>query len=152
MKSFPVLSQGFEIETEMTIHALDKNMTIVNMPVQYRDRPKDSVSKLNTFSDGIKVIFTIFMLFKNYKPLLFFTLLSLFLASVGLIIFVPIFLNFLATGLVPKIPSLIVSLLLLLSSFLSFMCGVILDTVVKSERQNAEIQMNIVKLLLSSKN
>lgn len=152
VKSFPVLSQGFEIETEMTIHALDKNMTIVNMPVQYRDRPKDSVSKLNTFSDGIKVIFTIFMLFKNYKPLLFFTLLSLFLASVGLIIFVPIFLNFLATGLVPKIPSLIVSLLLLLSSFLSFMCGVILDTVVKSERQNAEIQMNIVKLLLSSKN
>lgn len=152
VKSFPVLSQGFEIETEMTIHALDKNMTIVNMPVQYRDRPKDSVSKLNTFSDGINVIFTIFMLFKNYKPLLFFTLLSLFLASVGLIIFVPIFLNFLATGLVPKIPSLIVSLLLLLSSFLSFMCGVILDTVVKSERQNAEIQMNIVKLLLSSKN
>lgn len=152
VKSFPVLSQGFEIETEMTIHALDKNMTIVNLQVQYRDRPKDSISKLNTFSDGIKVIFTIFMLFKNYKPLLFFTLLSLFLASIGLIVFVPIFLNFLETGLVPKIPSLIVSLLLLLSSFLSFMSGVILDTVVKSERQNAEIQMNIVKLLLSSKN
>lgn len=151
-KSFPILSQGFEIETEMTIHALDKNMSVSSIPVQYRDRPANSISKLNTFSDGLKVICTIFMLFKNYKPLLFFSTLSLVLMILGLFVFIPIFLNFLNTGLVPKLPSLVASLILLLSSFLSFVCGVILDTVVKGERQNAEIQMNILKLLLTYSN
>lgn len=149
VKSFPILSQGFEIETEMTIHALDKNMAIANVPIQYRDRPEDSVSKLNTFSDGIKVIFTIFMLFKNYKPLFFFSFLAFILSILGLVFFIPILLEFLATGLVPRIPTLIASLVLLLSAFLAFMSGVILDTVVKGERQNAEIQMNIIKLLLA---
>ena len=149
-KSFPILSKGFEIETEMTIHALDKNMSISSIPVQYRDRPANSTSKLNTFSDGLRVICTIFMLFKNYKPLLFFSSLSLIFLLLGLILFIPIFLNFLDSGLVPKLPSLVASFILLLSSFLSFVCGVILDTVVKGERQNAEIQMNIIKLLLSN--
>ena len=148
VKSFPVLSKGFEIETEMTIHALDKNMLITNIPVQYRDRPENSISKLNTFSDGIKVLITIFMLFKNYKPLLFFGFLSLLFASIGLLIFIPIFLNFLSTGFVPKLPSLILSFVLLLSAFLSFTCGLILDTFVKTEKQNAEVQMNIIQLLL----
>ena len=148
VKSFPVLSKGFEIETEMTIHALDKNMSITNIPIQYRDRPENSVSKLNTFSDGFKVLLTIFMLFKNYKPLMFFGILSLVLLCLGFLFFMPIFFNFLSTGVVLKLPSLILSFVLFLSAFLSFMCGVILDTVVKGERQNAEIQMNIIKLLL----
>lgn len=148
VKSFPVLSKGFEIETEMTIHALDKNMSITNIPIQYRDRPENSVSKLNTFSDGFKVLLTIFMLFKNYKPLMFFGILSLILFCLGFMFFMPIFLNFLTTGVVLKLPTLVLSFVLFLSAFLSFMCGVILDTVVKGERQNAEIQMNIIKLLL----
>lgn len=149
VKSFPILSRGFEIETEMTIHALDKNMSIISIPVGYRDRPQNSQSKLSTFSDGIKVLWTIFNLFKNYRPMLFFSLVSIFFSVFGVILFVPVLLDYLSTGLVPRLPTLVVSLIFLLTGFLSLVCGIILDTVVKGERQNAEIQMNIIKILQS---
>lgn len=104
VKTYPVLSKGFEIETEMSIHALDKNFRLVNIPVDYRDRPAGSESKLNTYSDGAKVLATIFRLVKDYKPLVFFSTVALLLAAVALILFVPVFLDYLETGLVPGSP------------------------------------------------
>ena len=151
VKSFPILSHGFELETEMTIHALDKNFTIANLPIQYRDRQENSFSKLNTYSDGFKVLLTIINLFKNYKPLPFFLLISFLFMLFGSCLFIPVFLDFLKTGLVPKIPSLVMSVLFYMLSFLSLVCGLILDTtVVKIDRQNSEIQMNILEILLKN--
>lgn len=146
-KSFPVLSKGFEIETEMTIHALDKNLALKSVPVLYRDRPQGSVSKLNTVSDGSKVLFTIFKLYKDYKPLSFFSLISLLFVSTGLVFFIPIFIEFLNTGLVPKIPTLVVCCFMWLSGLLSFCCGCILDTVVKKDRQSFELNLNLISKL-----
>ena len=151
VKSFPVLSQGFEVETEMTIHALDNNLLIRSIPVQYRDRPEGSQSKLKTYSDGAKVLFTIFNLFRDYKPLKFFGTLSAFLAIVSLILFLPVFSEFLQTGMVPRFPTLIVSVVMMLAAFLSVVCGLILDTNAKNNRKNFEIQMNILKILLKRK-
>ena len=151
VKSFPVLSQGFEVETEMTIHALDNNLLIRSIPVQYRDRPEGSQSKLKTYSDGAKVLFTIFNLFRDYKPLKFFGTLSALLAIVSLILFLPVFSEFLQTGMVPRFPTLIVSVVMMLAAFLSVVCGLILDTNAKSNRKNFEIQMNILKILLKRK-
>lgn len=108
VKTFPVISKGFEIETEMTIHAIDKNMFIKNVVVDYRDRVEGSVSKLNTFSDGFKVIKTIIRLFKDYKPLRFFTTIALVLFVLALIFFVPVMGTYVNTGLVPNFPTLIV--------------------------------------------
>ena len=150
VKSFPILSHGFELETEMTIHALDKNFTIANLPIQYRDRQENSFSKLNTYSDGFKVLLTIINLFKNYKPLPFFLLISFLFMLFGSCLFIPVFVDFLKTGLVPKIPSLVMSVLFYILSFLSLVCGLILDTVVKNDRQNSEIQMNILEILLKN--
>ena len=128
VKTFPVLSKGFEIETEMTIHALDKNLLRRSLPFQYRDRPTGSFSKLNTFTDGMKVLITIFMLYKNYKPLKFFSALGLILALVAIGLFIPVFSEYLATGLVPRFPTLVVSSVMMLAACLSFVCGFILDT------------------------
>ena len=142
VKMFPVLSKGFEIETEMTIHALDKNMLLKEIPVTYRDRPEGSVSKLNTYSDGIKVIFTIFCLFRDYKPLLFFSCISLVLLAVSAILFVPVFYEYLQTGLVPRYPTLIVSGFIVLLAMLLWACGLILEVLVKKHRQMFEILRN----------
>jgi len=147
VKSFPALSKGFEIETEMTIHALDKNFTLVNVPVTYRDRPNGSVSKLSTVSDGIKVIRTIFRLFKNYRPLQFFSLIGLLLVIISLAFFIPVLADFISTGLVARFPTLIVSGFIFLAGLLSFVCGFVLDTVVKKDRQQFEIYLNIIHML-----
>lgn len=150
VKSFPVLRQGFEIETEMTIHALDKNMQIKSIPVSFRDRPDGSFSKLNTYSDGAKVIKTIFRLFKDYKPLQFFSVVALVLAIFALALFLPIFSEFYKTGLVPRFPTLIISGFSGLSAILLFCCGLILDTESKRGRQAFEIQMNIIEMIRKS--
>lgn len=152
VKSFPVLSKGFEIETEMTIHALDSNLLIYSVPIQYKNRPQGSHSKLNTYRDGFKVLLTIFNLFRDYKPLKFFGTFSLFLGIVSLALFIPVFLEFLETGMVPRFPTLIVSVIMMLASFLSFVCGLILDTHAKNNRKNYELQMNIIKMLLDCGN
>lgn len=148
VKSFPIQSKGFEIETEMTIHALDKNFHIVSLPVDYRDRPEGSVSKLNTVSDGIKVLKKIVRLFKDYKPLAFFGLAALVFALVGIALFIPILIEFLKTGLVPKMPTLLGAGVLLIISMLSLVCGLVLDTVAKKQRDQFEIELNIIKMLL----
>lgn len=142
VKGFPVLSKGFEIETEMTIHAVDKNFLIKEIPVSYRDRPEGSESKLNTYSDGFKVLKTIFNLFKEYKPLAFFGTIALifFLMTLGL--FIPVLIDYTKTGLVAKFPTLIVSGVLGVSSLLSFLVGVILDVEVKKHKQLYELLMN----------
>lgn len=142
VKNFPVLSQGFEIETEMTIHALDKNFYIKEVPVQYRDRPEGSVSKLNTYSDGAKVLMTIARLFREYKPFLFFSVVAILFLLVALILFIPVFVEYLQTGLVPRFPTLIVSGLLALLGCMFFFCGVILDVVAQKHKQLFEILMN----------
>jgi len=144
VKSFPVLSQGFEIETEMTLHALDKNFLIKQIAISYKERPAGSFSKLNTCKDGYKVIRTIFMLFKEYRPFLFFGLLSLLLALVSLILFIPVFAEYLHTGLVPRFPTLIVSGILMLASLQCFFSGMILSVVVKKHRQQFELELNRV--------
>lgn len=151
VKSFPILSKGFEIETEMTIHALDKNLLIQSLPVQYRDRPVGSESKLNTYTDGMKVLLTIFNLYRDYQPLKFFGMIALLLAAVSLVLFVPVFTEFLQTGLVPRFPTLIVSTVMMLAAFLSLVCGLILDTHAKNSRKNFEVQMNIIKMMLKNK-
>lgn len=145
VKTYPVLSKGFEIETEMSIHALDKNFRLVNIPVDYRDRPAGSESKLNTYSDGAKVLATIFRLVKDYKPLVFFSTVALLLAAVALILFAPVFLDYLNTGLVPRFPTLIVAGFLFLGGLLTFCCGLILDTVIKKDRQNFELWLNLFR-------
>ena len=135
VKTFPVLSKGFEIETEMTIHALDKNMGLKEIPVEYRDRPEGSISKLNTFSDGIKVLKTIARLFKEYKPTIFFSIFGVLFLIISLLFGIPVFVEYFNTGLVPRFPTLIFSGFMLMISALSFMCGIILEVVVKKHRQ-----------------
>lgn len=142
VKTFPVLSKGFEIETEMTIHALDKNMLLKEVPITYRDRPSGSESKLNTYTDGMKVIMTIFKLFRDYKPLLFFSILSFILVIISLILFIPVFKEYIQTGLVPRFPTLIVSAFIMLLAMLMLVCGLILEVVVKKHRQLFEILRN----------
>lgn len=148
VKSFPVLSTGFEIETEMTIHALDKNMSISEIPVQYRDRPQGSESKLNTVSDGMKVLFTIFKLYKNYRPLPFFTMIALLLSLCTVIIAGPILYEFFTTGYTEHVAKLTLSGFIMLAGMLSLGCGLILDTVMKKAKQDFEIHMNIIEIAL----
>ena len=138
VKTFPVLSEGFEIETEMTIHAVDKNMLVENVIVDYRDRPSGSISKLNTYSDGIKVLATILKLFKNYRPLSFFSFIAMLLTLVSLGMFLPVLMIYFHTGLVPNFPTLIVSGFIFLSGLLSFFSGLILSTIVQKHRQDYE--------------
>lgn len=151
VKSFPILSKGFELETEMTIHALDKNLLIQNVPVQYRDRPAGSVSKLHTFRDGARVLLTIFRLYKDYRPLRFFLTVTAVLAAAALLLFLPVFHEYIMTGLVPRTPTLITSGFFMMSAMLSLGVGLVLDTAVKNSRQNFEIQMNMIRLLLRKK-
>lgn len=140
VKTFPVMSKGFELETEMTIHCLDKNMKVKNIIIEYRDRPADSPSKLNTIPDGIKVIKTIFGFYKNYKPFEFFTILALILAIIGTAFFVPVFLDFLHRGVV-KIPTLLVSVLFFLCGVQAFFAGLTLDNIIKTTKQNFEMRL-----------
>ena len=139
VKTFPVLSKGFEIETEMTIHALDKNFLLKEIPVEYRDRPDGSVSKLNTISDGVKVLKTIGRLFKEYKPTIFFGLISLVFLIISFCFGIPVFVEYFKTGLVPRFPTLIFSGFMLMISILMFVCGVILEVIVKKHRQLFEL-------------
>ena len=139
VKTFPVLSKGFEIETEMTIHALDKNFLLKEIPVEYRDRPEGSVSKLNTYSDGFRVLKTIARLFKEYKPTIFFSIISIIFFILSLVFGIPVFVEFFKTGLVPRIPTLIFAGFLMVIAILMFMCGLILEVVVKKHRQLFEL-------------
>lgn len=149
VKTFPILSEGFEIETEMTIHALDKNLMIESIPVQYKDRPDGSESKLNTYSDGMKVLLTIFNLYRDYKLLRFFGLITILCIILSIILFVPVFIEYIETGFVPRFPTLITSAFIMLVGLLSFVCGLILDTNAKNSRKNIEIQMNLIRLLMN---
>ena len=144
VKSFPVLSTGFEIETEMSIHAVEKNMSIENIIIDYRDRPEGSESKLNTYSDGIKVLRTIFRLYKNYRPIGFFGGVSLILLLISASMFIPILIEFIKVGLVPKIPTLIVSGFIAVTAIISFFVGLILETIVEKDRQEYEFRLHTI--------
>ncbi len=139
VKTFPVLSKGFEIETEMTIHGAANNLLMKEIPIEYRDRPDGSESKLNTYSDGIKVLRTIARLFKEYKPMEFFGILSLVFFAISVILFVPIFTEYFRTGLVPRFPTLIAAGFLLIVSLLLLISGIILEVIVKKNRQIFEL-------------
>lgn len=141
VKTFPVLSKGFEIETEMTIHAVYNNMQMENVIVDYRDRPEGSVSKLNTYMDGFKVIKTIIQLYKNYKPFGFFTMLAVFLTILAAVLFVPVFISFLESGLVNRFPTLIVSGFVELAAVQAFFAGMILSDMAKKNRRDFEFQL-----------
>ena len=151
VKTFPVLSKGFEIETEMSIHAVDKNLFVENVVIDYRDRPEGSESKLNTYSDGFKVLRTIFRLFKNYKPMQFFSLLALVLAIISVAFFAPVFVAFLKTGVVDKMPTLIVSGFTMLAAIQSLFSGLILATITQKNRQDFEMQLMNMKSTFESK-
>ena len=146
VKSFPVLSKGFEIETEMSIHAVDNNFKLVEIPVQYRDRPKNAVSKLNTYSDGFKVIKTIAMLFKEYKPKVFFNIIALIFFVIGIVIVIPAFVGYFETGLVGKFPSLIVGCFSITIALLNVGIGTILEVMVKKHKQIYELYLNFLKM------
>lgn len=141
VKTFPVLSKGFEIETEMSIHAVDKNMAIRNVVVEYRDRPEGSTSKLNTFADGVKVLKTIFRLYKNYKPLRFFGFFCGLLTCLSALFFLPVFREYLQTGLVPRYPTLIVCGFCMIAALLSLFSGIILQTMISKNRQDFEFKL-----------
>lgn len=147
VKSYPILSKGFEIETEMSIHAVDKNFTLKEISVQYRDRPEGSVSKLNTFKDGIKVLKTIASLFKEYKPTLFFNVISILFYIISLILAIPVFDEYFRTGYVPRFPSLMVSGISLVIALLLNITGIILEVIVKKHRQLFELQLNQICIL-----
>lgn len=145
VKSFPVLSKGFEIETEMSIHAIDKNMQIENVIIEYRDRPEGSESKLNTYLDGFKVLKTILRLFRNYKPMAFFGSLSVMLMVIAIAFFVPILLDYWETGLVPRYPTLFVCGFVALAAIQSFFSGMILSSIVQKNRQDFEYQLQQIE-------
>ena len=144
VKSFPILSKGFEIETEMSIHALDKNFKLLEVPVTYRDRPAGSVSKLNTYKDGFRVLKTIARLFRDYKPFAFFGWLGLLCFIIATIFFVPVLQAYFSTGLVAQFPTLIVCSGIYVVSFLLWMSGLILDVIAKKHRQLFELSLNIL--------
>lgn len=139
VKTCPVLSRGFEIETEMTIFALDKNFCIREMPVNYKDREEGSESKLNTVSDGVKVIMTIARLFEEYKPMVFFGIISFLLLLVALLLGIPVLVEYIETGMVPRFPTLIVAGFLMIAAILMLTCGIILQVVVRKQRETFEI-------------
>lgn len=144
VKTYPVLSRGFEIETDMSIHAINRNMLVRNVVIDYRDRPDGSVSKLNTYSDGAKVLLTIARLFKNYKPFAFFGVISLVLALLSAGFMIPVLSEFLATGLVPRFPTLIVCAVTLLAALLLFISGLILSTLQEKDKRDFEFQLQQV--------
>ena len=141
VKSFPVLSKGFEIETEMTIHAIDKNMQLENIVIKYRDRPEGSLSKLNTVSDGIKVFKTMGKLFRTYKPFYYFGGIALLLLVLTLIFFIPILVNYFHTGLVPNMPTLIVCCFTIITAIQAIFSGLILETINQKNRHDFELEL-----------
>ena len=146
VKTFPVLSGGFEIETEMSIHAVDKNLHIENEVIEYRDRPEGSESKLNTYSDGLKVLMTIVRLFRQYKPLAFFSIVALVLFLVALILFIPIFVTYVQTGEVPRIPTLIVCGFMTMAAIQSLFGGLILNVIAGNQRRDFEFRLQQIDI------
>ena len=142
VKNMPVMSPKFEIETEMSLHALDKKFIIEEIPIVYRDRPEGSVSKLNTVSDGMKVIKTIIKMFKDFKPRQFFWVMALIFVIIGLIVGIPVIVEFAKTGYITKVPSAILATGIMTIALIIGQCGVILDTVVKQNRENYELQLS----------
>lgn len=142
VKTFPVMSKGFEIETEMTIHSVFNNMQVENVIVDYRDRPEGSVSKLNTYSDGFRVLNVIGKLFRIYKPLRFFSLLALLLMIVAIVFFIPVLVEFIETGLVLKFPTLFVCGFVALASIQSLFSGLILENIAQKDRKDFEMNLN----------
>lgn len=145
VKTFPVLSKGFEIETEMSIHAVDKNMRVSNVIIEYRDRPEGSVSKLNTYSDGYRVLKTIGRLYKNYKPMHFFGILTVLLLVIAAAMFLPILIKFIHIGIVPNFPTLIVSGFITMAAIQSLFAGMILSTLAEKNRQEFEFRLQLVQ-------
>ena len=143
VKTFPVLSKGFEIETEMSIHAVDKNMFVENVIIDYRDRPEGSESKLNTYSDGIKVLMTIMRLFRTYRPGGFFGVIASILALIAIIFFVPILITYSRTGLVPQLPTLIVCGFVMIAAIQSLFAGLVLKTIYQKNRQDFEMDFGL---------
>ena len=141
VKNFPVLSPGFEIETELSIHSLDKRFKLVEVPITYKDRPEGSESKLSTFSDGFKVLRMIFNLFKDYKPLIFFSILTFLFFVLGSIVGIPVISEFARTGMIDKVPSAVLATGFMILSALSFVAGFILDTVVRQNRMQYELKV-----------
>ena len=141
VKTYPVLSRGFEIETEMTIHAIDRKMQIETIPVQYRDRPVGSTSKLNTFKDGAKVLKTIFKMYRSYRPLRFFGSLGIILAMVSVAFFIPVWLDYMETGLVARFPTLIVCGIVMVMALLLFVAGVILASMRDKDKMDFEFRL-----------
>ena len=144
IKCMPVMSDGFQIETEMTIFALTNNMQVVNVPITYRDRPEGSESKLNTFSDGFKVLLTLFNLFKDNRPFLFFGSISIVIFIIGLLIGIPVINEFIKTAYITKVPSAVLAAALMLNAFLMFSIGIILDAIKNEKRYLFECHMNDV--------
>lgn len=144
VKTFPVLSKGFEIETEMSIHAVEKNMYVENVIIDYRDRPEGSESKLSTYSDGMKVLKTIVKLYRTYKPMGFFGAIAILLGIIALINFVPVMKMYLETGLVPKFPTLIVCGFMVVTAVQSFFAGLMLQTMMQKNRQDFEMELQRV--------
>ena len=142
VKTMPVMSEGFQIETELSIHAVDKRWRIVDVPIIYRDRPDGSYSKLSTFGDGAKVLKAITALFKDYRPLAFFGWLALLLIILAIVAAVPVFVEYAQTGLVPRIPTMLGSMAFAGCGALSFTTGLILDTVANSHRRQWEIDVH----------
>ncbi|MCM1182408.1 MAG: glycosyltransferase family 2 protein [Roseburia sp.] len=145
VKSFPVLSKGFEIETEMSIHAIDRNMRVENVIIQYRDRPEGSVSKLNTYSDGIKVLWTIAKMYRNYKPMGFFLLISTVLAVISTAFLIPVLGEFFDTGLVARFPTLIVCGFVYVAAIQSFFAGLMLSTMRQKNLQDFELNLILLE-------
>ena len=146
VKTFPIFSEGFEIETEMTIHAVNYNMQVENVVVDYRDRPQGSVSKLNTYRDGFRVIRKMLQLYKNYKPMQFFGLLCLLLFLVAAILMAPVFAVYFRTGLVPRFPTLIASGFIAMAGIQAFFAGMILQVMTAKDRRDFEYRLNKVSL------
>lgn len=145
VKGFPILSKGFEIETEMTIHAADKNFKIKEIPIAYKDRPAGSESKLSTYKDGAKVLYTIGMLFKEYKPAIFFNIIAFIFAVIGVALMLPAFSEYIETSFVTKVPRLIFGGFILIIGILNMVTGIILEVIVKKHRQDYEIYLNSIK-------
>ena len=141
VKTFPVLSRGFEIETEMSIHAVQRNMQVENVVIEYRDRPEGSVSKLNTYSDGARVLGTILKLYKNYRPFGFFTAIAVILALISLLFMVPVLTEYFVTGLVPRFPTLIVCGFVMIAALMLFVAGVILSSLLGKDKRDFEFRL-----------
>ncbi len=150
-KTFPVLSEGFEIETEMTIHAVNNHMEIENVIVEYRDRPEGSFSKLNTYSDGFKVLGTIVRLFRNYQPFKFFTIISAVLALLSVGFLIPVLVNYVETGLVERFPTLFVCCFVMLAAVQAFFAGLILSNSAVKSRRDFEFRLNLIEVVRRQK-